>query len=146
MGSTNFTFVVASRACYIEPRFLFRKSAVDPPKCVYWLPIDHSVYGLSQWKTTLQCNIVCHWLNPYKEWSLWIVKKRLVSISIQALYVFCFWIMKYVCRFVPHYHLNGWFVVTAADYCTYKTWICLVIGSTSHHVTLLRYFSEQDSL
>ena len=22
-------------------------------------------YGLSQWLTTLQCNVVCHWLNPY---------------------------------------------------------------------------------
>ena len=31
---------------------------------------DHSVYGLSQWKTMLQCNIVFNWLNPYTEWSL----------------------------------------------------------------------------
>ena len=31
---------------------------------------DHSEYGLSQWETTLHCNVVCHWLSPYKEWSL----------------------------------------------------------------------------
>ena len=27
-------------------------------------------YGLSQWETTLHCNGVSHWLNPYPEWSL----------------------------------------------------------------------------
>ena len=26
---------------------------------------DHFVYGLSQWETMLQCNIVSHWLSPY---------------------------------------------------------------------------------
>ena len=25
--------------------------------------------GLSQWKTTLHRNVVCHWLSPYPEWS-----------------------------------------------------------------------------
>ena len=39
----------------------------------YWLslcPRDHSVYGLSQWVTTLHCNIVSNnWLSPYTEWS-----------------------------------------------------------------------------
>ena len=32
---------------------------------------DCSVYGLSQWDTTLQCNIASHWLNPYTEWCLY---------------------------------------------------------------------------
>ena len=27
-------------------------------------------YGLSQWETTLQSNVVSHWLNPYPTWSL----------------------------------------------------------------------------
>ena len=31
---------------------------------------DHSRCGLSQPETTLQCNIACHWLNPYPKWSL----------------------------------------------------------------------------
>ena len=31
---------------------------------------DLSVYGPSQWKTPLQCNIISHWLSPYPEGSL----------------------------------------------------------------------------
>ena len=31
---------------------------------------DHSGYVVSQWETTLHCNVVSHWLNPYQEWSL----------------------------------------------------------------------------
>ena len=30
---------------------------------------DHSGYGLSQWETTLHCNVF-YWLSPYPEWSL----------------------------------------------------------------------------
>ena len=26
-------------------------------------------YGLSQWETTLHCNVISHWLSPYREWS-----------------------------------------------------------------------------
>ena len=29
-----------------------------------------SLYGLSQWKTMLQCNVVSHWLSLYTEWYL----------------------------------------------------------------------------
>ena len=29
-----------------------------------------SEYGFSQWETTLQCNVVSHWLSPYSEWPL----------------------------------------------------------------------------
>ena len=31
------------------------------------IPRDHSGYSLSQWETTLQCNVVSHWLRPYPE-------------------------------------------------------------------------------
>ena len=31
---------------------------------------EHSGYGFSQWETTLHCNVVYHWLNPYTEWFL----------------------------------------------------------------------------
>ena len=31
---------------------------------------DHFVYGSSQWETTLQCNVVSHWLGAYTKWSL----------------------------------------------------------------------------
>ena len=27
-------------------------------------------YGLSQWETTLHCNVVSHWLSPYPNWFL----------------------------------------------------------------------------
>ena len=33
-------------------------------------PRDHFVYAPSQWETTLQCNIVSHWLGAYTKWSL----------------------------------------------------------------------------
>ena len=32
---------------------------------------DLTGYGLNQWKTALQCNVVSHWLSPYPEWSHW---------------------------------------------------------------------------
>ena len=31
---------------------------------------DHSGHGLSQWETTLHCNVVSLWLSPYPEWSV----------------------------------------------------------------------------
>ena len=33
------------------------------------LCMDHSGYGLSQWETTLHCNVVSLWLSPYPEWT-----------------------------------------------------------------------------
>ena len=30
-------------------------------------PRDHFVYVLSQWETTLHCNVVSHWLSPYHD-------------------------------------------------------------------------------
>ena len=36
----------------------------------FWLDVTFSGYGLSQWKTTLHCNVISHWLSPYQEWSL----------------------------------------------------------------------------
>ena len=42
---------------------------------VFWIPVcratitrDHFVYVLSQWETTLQCNVVPHWLGAYTKW------------------------------------------------------------------------------
>ena len=34
---------------------------------------NYSVCGLSQWKTTLQCNVVTFWLSQWPDWSLPIV-------------------------------------------------------------------------
>ena len=38
--------------------------------CNLWWFRDHSVYGFSQWETTLHYNVVSHCLNPHTEWSL----------------------------------------------------------------------------
>ena len=43
--------------------------------CISWdafyvFSKDYSVYGLIQWETTLHCNVVSHWLNPYLDWSM----------------------------------------------------------------------------
>ena len=35
--------------------------------------VSLDVYGLSQWETTLHCNVVSHWMSSYPEWSLWIM-------------------------------------------------------------------------
>ena len=39
--------------------------------------MGHSGYGLSQWETTLQCNVVSHWLSPYAEWSLCSILRKI---------------------------------------------------------------------
>ena len=47
----------------------------------HWFALrDHSGYGLSQWETTLHCNIVSHWLSPYPEWSL-ALEVHLVNVN-----------------------------------------------------------------
>ena len=38
-------------------------------RSIYWVSVC-SWCGPSQWKTTLHCNVVCHWLDPYLEWAL----------------------------------------------------------------------------
>ena len=34
-----------------------------------WLCRDNFLYAPSQWETTLQCNVVSHWLSAYTKWS-----------------------------------------------------------------------------
>ena len=38
--------------------------------CNLWWFRDQSLYGFSQWETTLHYNVVSHCLDPYTEWSL----------------------------------------------------------------------------
>ena len=44
--------------------------------------IDHSEYGLSQSQTSLQCDVISHWLRPYPKWSLYRYLFCLMSIEI----------------------------------------------------------------
>ena len=53
---------------------------------------DYSGCGLSQWETTLQCNIVSHWLRPYPEWSqerLLMATKKSMPIGFLLCYAAC---------------------------------------------------------
>ena len=34
---------------------------------------DHFVYAPSQWETTLQCNVVSHWLGAHTKWSFYLL-------------------------------------------------------------------------
>ena len=36
-----------------------------------WVNRDHFVYAPSQWETTLQCNVVSHWLGAFRKWTLY---------------------------------------------------------------------------
>ena len=41
----------------------------------------HSVYGLSQWETTLHCNVVFHWLSPYP------VSSNIITATYHGTYI-----------------------------------------------------------
>ena len=43
---------------------------------------DHSRYGPNQWETTLQCNVVSHWLSPNPEGFQITCDKSLISNTI----------------------------------------------------------------
>ena len=47
---------------------------------------DRSGHGLSQWETTLHCNVVSYWLSPYSEWSL---MSYTVYVSVHQRAVWC---------------------------------------------------------
>ena len=46
-----------------------------------WDYRNHSGYGLSQWETTLHCNVISHWLSSYPQWSLhWVCAKGMCCV------------------------------------------------------------------
>ena len=58
---------------------------------------DHFVYASSQWETTLQCNVVSHWLDAYTKWSLhnecWVAKITIhfglfITCAVCAIFIF----------------------------------------------------------
>ena len=42
---------------------------------------DHFVYAPSQWETTLQCNVVSHWMGPYTKLSLLVLVIMVTSLN-----------------------------------------------------------------
>ena len=61
---------VNSHRCYWSLHFnqLCTKTSTRKYMCR-----DHLVYAPSQWETTLQCNVVSHWLGAYTKWSLYVI-------------------------------------------------------------------------
>ena len=47
---------------------------------------DNFVYAPSQWETTLQCNVVSHWLGAYTKWSLAMDARYNMAIEIHYLH------------------------------------------------------------
>ena len=83
-------FSVLTVFVWLSPPMLFRNvtRALEqsyiclPPKSLKLLwNRGHSGYGLSQWETTLHCNVVSHWLSQYPEWSLRRLYGKSVSIA-----------------------------------------------------------------
>ena len=52
---------------------------------------DHSWHGLSQWETTLRCNVLSHWLSPYPEWSLILYNQCLPHSSPEIMQLTSTW-------------------------------------------------------
>ena len=62
---------MAGRGCpgdYLIVTFTVCNASTTISMCALGIPQPraHSGYGLSQWKTTLHCNVVSHWLSPYR--------------------------------------------------------------------------------
>ena len=53
-----------------KAKLLPARHALLPDLCPDYVLKDHTEHGLNQWKTTLHCNIVSHWLSPCPEWFL----------------------------------------------------------------------------
>ena len=46
---------------------------------------DHFVYVPSQWKMTLQCNVISHWLGTFTKWSIKRVTEDLFPVEVFVL-------------------------------------------------------------
>ena len=53
----------------VKPPFKLGMDEVITHPCLH-LSRDHFVYAPSQWETTLQCNVVSHWLGAFTKLSL----------------------------------------------------------------------------
>ena len=51
--------------------------------------MDHYVYVPSQWETTLQCNVVSHWLGVYTKWSLRLGSDLWLNCRPGSMYNWC---------------------------------------------------------
>ena len=78
---------------------------------------DHSLYGLCQWESTLQRNVVSHWLSPYREWSLICTEQPLEYAKLFVVHIFFCYNITSLCLFayilhdcisVPYFIILDW--------------------------------------
>ena len=50
---------------------------------------DHFVYLPSQWKSMLQCNVICHWLGPFTKWFVYLPSQWKSMLQCN---VICHWL------------------------------------------------------
>ena len=74
----------------------FRYVDIWKPKC--W---DHSGHELSQWETTLHCNVVSHWLSSYSEWAMKSMHPQYIPWNVHAAETLCV-LLWLVTRFDPY--------------------------------------------
>ena len=75
-SSPGITSSSSRHACVcssVRSRLLIRYTLTNCKVQKWTLWRDHSGYRLSQWKKTLLCYVVSHWLSPYPKWSLTMV-------------------------------------------------------------------------
>ena len=62
---SRYITLISSKVFTKETSYLTHKCEFKLWSLVYLR--DHSGHGLSQWETTLHCNVVSHWLSQYPE-------------------------------------------------------------------------------
>ena len=67
----------------------------------------HFVYALSQWETTLRCNVVSHWLGAYTDWTLLLLRHQRSRVFLFPCHRFT---QKY--RTVVDWHIHGMWNIT----------------------------------
>ena len=48
---------------------------------------DYFVYGLNQWETTLQSNVVSHWLNPYTSDPCYLAIQKFSTTDLEVTFI-----------------------------------------------------------
>ena len=70
--ATSLIYSLKRKGCIVDDflSMIVPEVVIIIHRAAVWNCRDRSGYGLSQWGTTLHCNVVSHWLSVYPEWSL----------------------------------------------------------------------------
>ena len=77
-------------------------------KCIMDSFRDHFVYVPSQWKATLQCNVVSHWLAAYTKWSLFLGNCIVIAVPADHLTLKIASAGKVITKFASKESLDMW--------------------------------------